>query len=49
MDIRYELVPLSNFIAKNVERAIQTFKTIVLERLCSVDKDLKLQLLDRLL
>ena len=49
MGIKYQLVPPSNQRAKNSERAIQNFKNHFISGLCSVEKDLNLQLWDRLL
>ena len=49
MDIKYQLVTPSNHKANNAERAIQTFKNNSIAGLCSVDKDFRLQLWDKLL
>ena len=37
-NINYKLVPPSNHIAKNTERAIQTFKNHFIVGLCSIEK-----------
>ena len=49
MNIKYQLFPPSNHISKNAERAIQTFKNNFIAGLCSVNKDLHIQLWDRIL
>ena len=49
MDIKYQLVPLSNHRAKNTERSIKAFKNHFIVGLYSVDKASYLQLWDRLI
>ena len=49
MNLKYQLVPPSNNIANNAERAIQTFKNHFIAELCSLDKGFHLQLCDILL
>ena len=43
MNKKYQLIPLSNYIANNAERAIQKFKNHFIAGLCSVDKDFNFQ------
>ena len=49
MNIKYQLVPLSNNRANNTDRAIKTSKNQFILGLYSVDKEFHLQLWDRLL
>ena len=49
MNIKYQLFTPSNNIANNSERAIKTFKNHSIAGLCRVDKDIHLQLWDRIL
>ena len=49
MDIKYQLVTKINYIANNVERAIQTFKNYFIDIPYSIDNDFFLQLWEILL
>ena len=49
MNIKYQLTPPRNHIAKNAERAIQKFKNNFIAGLCSIDKYFNLQLWDIIL
>ena len=49
MDIKYQLVPTSNYRANNAEREIQKSKNHFIVGLCSVEKDFNIQLWYKLL
>ena len=49
MNIKYQLVPPSNYRTNNTYISIQMFKNHFLEGICIVDKDFCLQLCDRLI
>ena len=49
MNIKYQLVPPSDHIENNVERAVQTFRNHFIAGMFSVDKYFHLRFWDRLL